>query len=143
MNERERIRKYIWALTRKLGLTPTELAREAGVSPSTLTRFLNKDVEYMLSTSTLAKIAEAAGEPNSYLPVISARNTDSAVNMVLDALEAVEEFLKEEKISLPPHEKRNLVKTLYEVIAEDEITNPDKVSDFSEYKAFLKNALNN
>lgn len=140
MNERDQIKKYIWALTRKLGLTPSELARKAGVTPSTLTRFLNKDVKYMLSASTLAKIATAAGEPNFFLTALSEK--DMTVNLVLDAVEIVEQFLSKKNISLPPYKKRQLIKTVYEAAMEDKITNPDKEIDFSKYQVFLKKAVN-
>jgi transcriptional regulator with XRE-family HTH domain len=44
-------------MLRSSGLDPTALARRAGIAPSTLTRFLNKPVDYILSTSTLLKLA--------------------------------------------------------------------------------------
>ncbi len=38
-------------------------ARRAGISPTTLTRFINKQTDHVPSTSTLLKLEQAAGRP--------------------------------------------------------------------------------
>ena len=55
---------YVQHVLDRLGISPTELARKAGLSVSTLTRPLN-DPEHAsaLSIRTLAKIAKATGVP--------------------------------------------------------------------------------
>ncbi|MCW5615854.1 MAG: helix-turn-helix transcriptional regulator [Rhodocyclaceae bacterium] len=62
--ERERQRAEVRELCARLDLTPTELARKAGVVPSTLNRFLNKNVTHMLSARTLARLRNVAGGIN-------------------------------------------------------------------------------
>jgi transcriptional regulator with XRE-family HTH domain len=54
---RETTRRQVERMLRSSGLDPTTLARRAGLAPSTLTRFLNKPVNYILSTSSLLKLA--------------------------------------------------------------------------------------
>lgn len=49
-------RALVERIMQDLGVTATELARGAGVTPSTLTRFLNKDVKHTLSAKTVAKL---------------------------------------------------------------------------------------
>lgn len=54
-DDRELIRKLSeWAK-----LSPTETARKAGLTPSTLTRPLNQNVKHRLSTPTLTKLRQA------------------------------------------------------------------------------------
>ncbi len=47
------------------GISPSRLARRAGLAPSTVNRVLNrkKPVKHLLSTRTLMKLADAAGIP--------------------------------------------------------------------------------
>lgn len=54
------IRRWLKVLCRLSGLTPTQLAKAAGLAPSTLNRFLNSEVKHRLSASTLSKIEGAA-----------------------------------------------------------------------------------
>lgn len=61
-DEQRAARAQIQAALEKTGLSPTELARRAGVAGTTLTRFLNSsDVKHVPSTRTLSKILAAAG----------------------------------------------------------------------------------
>lgn len=53
-------RRFVTEILRITGWTATELARRAGVSPSTLTRFLGCDVTHTLSARTISKIKRAA-----------------------------------------------------------------------------------
>lgn len=54
--------RYIRYVLRELKVSPTHLAKEAGIAPTTLTRFLNdKSYKFTLSTTTLEKIAKASG----------------------------------------------------------------------------------
>lgn len=55
--QRQMVRRY----AEGLGVTPTELARRAGIAPSTLTRFLNVDTDHLLSVTTINKIRRACG----------------------------------------------------------------------------------
>ena len=58
---RTEIRAWIHSVLKRMGETPTGLARRAGVAQSTLTRFLNNDEAPMLGLRTMAKIAHVAG----------------------------------------------------------------------------------
>jgi SOS-response transcriptional repressor LexA len=54
-------KEAVAAIVEVLGCTSTQLAREAGVVPSTLNRFLNSEnVKHTLSARTIEKISEAA-----------------------------------------------------------------------------------
>ena len=54
--------RYIRFVLSELKVSPSGLAKEAGISSSTLTRFLNsKDYKYTISTTTINKIAKASG----------------------------------------------------------------------------------
>lgn len=57
------IRDVLRNMMEATGLDPTGLARLAGVSPSTLTRFLNQPVKHLLTARTLAKLSQASGVP--------------------------------------------------------------------------------
>jgi transcriptional regulator with XRE-family HTH domain len=66
--EQERTRRLVEEMLRVTSLTPTELARKAGLSPSTLTRFLNSsEAKHALSNRTLQKLAEASGRGSAML----------------------------------------------------------------------------
>lgn len=57
---RERQKQQLRDLQTRYGVTPTEIARRAGLTPSTLTRFLNDpDNGSLLNTATMAKIDNA------------------------------------------------------------------------------------
>lgn len=59
--QQEAVRDLVREMLRATGLKPTQLARRAGVVPSTLTRFLNGDVKHILSLSSLYKLSEVSG----------------------------------------------------------------------------------
>lgn len=60
----KRVRKWLNGVLTVTGLTPSELARNAGMSTTTLTRFLNSDDhQFTLSGKTITKIADATGIP--------------------------------------------------------------------------------
>lgn len=61
-NERAAMRSWLTDVMRRTGLRPTPLAKRAGISPSTLTRFLEGG-SAILDRVTLRKIADAAGVP--------------------------------------------------------------------------------
>ncbi|MEY9594788.1 transcriptional regulator with XRE-family HTH domain [Bradyrhizobium yuanmingense] len=64
---KEAVIAWIRLLMRKKDWSGTDLARNAGISPSTILRALNQpNYEYVFSQRTLEKIARGAGEP---LPV--------------------------------------------------------------------------
>lgn len=64
---KEAVIEWIRLLMRKRDWSGTDLARNAGIAPSTILRALNQsDYEYVFSQRTLEKIARGAGEP---LPV--------------------------------------------------------------------------
>lgn len=59
---REQLRDTVRAVVAESGVTASELARRAGLAPSTLTKFLNDDgARHVLTTRTLAKLAAATG----------------------------------------------------------------------------------
>ncbi|MCW2225668.1 transcriptional regulator with XRE-family HTH domain [Bradyrhizobium japonicum] len=61
---KEAVIAWIRLLMRKRDWSGTDLARNAGISPSTILRALNQpDYEYVFSQRTLEKIARGAGEP--------------------------------------------------------------------------------
>lgn len=60
--EQEAQRRWLRAVLAQTGWLPTQLARKAGVTPSTINRFLNDEkVTHSLSLPTLKKISEASG----------------------------------------------------------------------------------
>lgn len=60
-DDRQLLRDYLKRAAEAAGTDLTGLARKAGLSPSTLTRFVNSDDKHLPTTRTLAKIAEASG----------------------------------------------------------------------------------
>ena len=57
-------RKYVGAVSAATGWDFTTIARRAGLSSSTLTRFMNNpDIRHVLSARSIAKIAAASGVP--------------------------------------------------------------------------------
>jgi len=56
---KERARAFVMAAVKESGETSTWLAREAGLAPATLNKFLNCPVEHALSLTTIGKIEEA------------------------------------------------------------------------------------
>lgn len=62
--QQKRVRELVELMLEATGMSPTELARQAGVSGSTLTRFLHdRGVKHTLSTRTLGKLSVASGVP--------------------------------------------------------------------------------
>jgi transcriptional regulator with XRE-family HTH domain len=57
-------RAFVDNLLQISGKKPTQLAREPGIAPSTLTRYLRGDHGYELSMTTLRKLSAAAGLTN-------------------------------------------------------------------------------
>lgn len=59
--ERQALRDYLEEVLKQTGLKPTQLAKIADLSPSTLNKFLDasKDVKHLLSATTLSKIDKA------------------------------------------------------------------------------------
>jgi transcriptional regulator with XRE-family HTH domain len=71
----ETARDFLRAAIQRSGLKPSQLAKKAGVAPSTITRPLSDPLyEFIPKASTLAKIAEASGEE---LPIIFRPAPDS------------------------------------------------------------------
>lgn len=60
--EQAAARRFIREILRVTGWAPSRLARESGVYHTTLTRFLNTDVEHTLSSRTVGKIRKAAAK---------------------------------------------------------------------------------
>jgi transcriptional regulator with XRE-family HTH domain len=62
MDERQKsVRDLVERMLAASELDPTGLARAAGLSASTLTRFLNSPVKHTLSARTLQKLSKASG----------------------------------------------------------------------------------
>jgi transcriptional regulator with XRE-family HTH domain len=59
--DRQAVKDFLLGAAEHAGTDLTGLARRAGVSPSTVTRFINGDSRYLPTTRTLAKIADASG----------------------------------------------------------------------------------
>ena len=59
----EWLRNQLNQAMREQGWTCEHWARQAGVAPTTLTRFINKQTHHVLSTSTLLKLEKAIGKP--------------------------------------------------------------------------------
>jgi len=59
--EQKAARALVQAMLDKTGLKPTQLARRAKLSPTTVTRFLNSDdVKHSLSARSLSRLAAAS-----------------------------------------------------------------------------------
>lgn len=58
--EQAAARRYVAEILRATGWSPTALARKAGLTPSTVTRFLNSEVGHTLSSRSIGKITQAA-----------------------------------------------------------------------------------
>lgn len=59
----EWLRNNLNQAMREQGWTCEHWARQAGVAPTTLTRFINRQTHHVLSTSTLLKLEKAIGRP--------------------------------------------------------------------------------
>jgi transcriptional regulator with XRE-family HTH domain len=59
--QRDAIRALVRRMAAANGLSLSALARKAGVTPTTVTRFMNQDVDHVLSLTTLSKLSEASG----------------------------------------------------------------------------------
>lgn len=60
-DEREAVKQFLRDAAAKCGLSLSALAQRAGLTPSTLTRFMLPQTKHMLTRSTLAKIAAVSG----------------------------------------------------------------------------------
>ena len=56
---KERAQAFVLAVIAESGKTSTWLARESGLTPSTLNKFLNCPAEHTLSLTTIGKIQKA------------------------------------------------------------------------------------
>lgn len=61
IDHRSSARLLVEHMLGQTGWTASELARRAGLAPSTLTRFLNSPVKHSLSARTLARLSAASG----------------------------------------------------------------------------------
>lgn len=59
--QQEAQRATVRHMAETVGMDLTTFAREAGLSPSTLTRFMNQAVKNLLSARTMAKLEKVAG----------------------------------------------------------------------------------
>ena len=60
MNDAEIVRAWLEGILEHRGWAAERLAREAGVAPTTLTRFLHHQTKYMPSWRTVSRVARAA-----------------------------------------------------------------------------------
>lgn len=60
--EQEAVRRFVREILRVTGWTPSALAKRARLAHTTLTRFLNAEVGFTLSTRTIGKVRMAAEE---------------------------------------------------------------------------------
>jgi transcriptional regulator with XRE-family HTH domain len=101
--EREVIREWLRGAIGMSGLSPSGLAKRAGVSQTTVTRFLANSVDYAPSWSTIGKLAAAAkvqpispGFGNQFVkigPTITIRKPTTATPISSDAGSLVPEDL--------------------------------------------------
>lgn len=68
-HSREMVKRWIRSICQEKDWTPTELARKADITPSTILRILNDpNYRYVTTVSTIQKIAEASGTaPPQYI----------------------------------------------------------------------------
>ena len=69
-------KEFVARILAEKGWKPTELARRAGVVPSTINRFLSGKATHNLSATTLAKLANAAGTPNPFEPTLFVKEAE-------------------------------------------------------------------
>lgn len=69
----EDIRRWMKHVTDVRGITPAAWARMAGVAPSTIQRAIKEDYQFVTSSRTLMKLAEAVGET---LPPVDQSSND-------------------------------------------------------------------
>lgn len=71
----DEIRAWVAEILAEHGMTATALARQAGLAPPTLARFMKggEDVTHVLSTPTIAKIAAAVGRTSPIAPEVRMR----------------------------------------------------------------------
>jgi hypothetical protein len=60
---REKIREWLNALIKKHGISARQVATKSGAAPSTIYRALDTEGDFVMSTTILAKISRAFGEP--------------------------------------------------------------------------------
>jgi transcriptional regulator with XRE-family HTH domain len=60
---REAMRAWVRSVIENTGLSNWAFAARAGLTPSTISRFLNRPVNHLLSARTLSKISAAAAAP--------------------------------------------------------------------------------
>ncbi len=60
----ERVRGWLMGVSKAKGMRPGRLATEAGIAPSTLTRFMNGGTDQLPKLETLELIARVAGVPS-------------------------------------------------------------------------------
>lgn len=75
--EQRIIRNWLESILEDTGMTATALARKAGLTPSTLTKFLNSPVKHTLSVPTITAVANAVGKKVPFLLDGNTTGTDT------------------------------------------------------------------
>lgn len=79
--ERQQLREAVRGLVAESGVTASELARRAGLAPSTLTKFLNDEgARHVLTTRTLAKLAAATGRDMPVADLVARREVSDRLD---------------------------------------------------------------
>jgi transcriptional regulator with XRE-family HTH domain len=78
MQEKPDLHSYLRNVLRRTGWTQTELAKRAGIDPSTLSRFLSRESrEHALRPSTISRIEQVSGLRFSDSETASQKTSDS------------------------------------------------------------------
>lgn len=92
-------RAYIEAAAQAVDLDYTNLARRAGLAPSTLNRFMNSETSHILGLRTLRAVAEASGVP---VPLAVLDPTAPLTSPAPTAPRAPESIITARPVELPP-----------------------------------------
>lgn len=96
------VRRWLGEVLAATGLSPTRLAQECGLAPSTLVRFLNDaEVKHTLSARTIAKVAARTGMP---APAEISARSDTDPETLRQAIAAAREVTHH----LPPKDQAGL-----------------------------------
>jgi transcriptional regulator with XRE-family HTH domain len=128
--QQKKVREIVELMLETTGWSPTELAREAGVSSSTLTRFLHDPrAKHTLSTRTLGKLSAASGVP---LTMISDTPVKIDPAKLLRALRLADKAIGSTKVPGREAARSEIAAMAYEWLDEREklgnpVTNDDQM----------------
>lgn len=97
MDPKERSRQWLKKVMAATGLNAVQLAEQAGLSPTTITRAKKSDHQFALSFRTIAKISAATGIPEP------SEKADRAFGFAEEALTPID-YGTDSQTSLPPNQ---------------------------------------